>query len=64
MGLAKKEVVFLMMMVIMACTFGLSMATLYEVGDYENGWGWEWNDINYQQWADAKSFFVGDVICM
>ena len=59
MGLAKRAVVLLMM--IMMGISGLSMAAVYKVGD-SAGWTILGGGLDYQGWAATKKFFVGVIL--
>ncbi|XWS19114.1 hypothetical protein CRYUN_Cryun32bG0103800 [Craigia yunnanensis] len=59
MGLAKRAVLFLMIIMVGIC--GLSMAAVYNVGD-SAGWTVLGGGLDYQDWAATKKFFVGDIL--
>ncbi|XP_031256750.1 mavicyanin-like [Pistacia vera] len=55
MAFSKNGVAFLLMTTL----FGVSLGTVYIVGDST---GWRVGTVDYNKWASAKKFNVGDVI--
>ncbi|KAL6990474.1 hypothetical protein U1Q18_044420 [Sarracenia purpurea var. burkii] len=59
MGLCKKPVVLLVLVMVMAVC-GVSMGAVYKVGDSA---GWTNTDhLDYKSWSSTKTFHVGDTI--